>query len=78
MNKNPKLIKLKEARMNANFTIKELSNMLGISSSMYGYIESGEKRLSYDIAVKLADIFKTTPDKLFYEDFENFFKDIDI
>lgn len=75
MKNNPVLTKLREERLNQGWTIKYVANLMGISQSMYGYIENGGKRLSYDMAVKLADLFKMTPDELFYKDFEYFFKD---
>jgi putative transcriptional regulator len=76
MKNNPKLTKLREARQKKGLTIKYMANSLGISPSMYGYIENGDKRLSYDMAVAIADFFETTPDDLFYEDYEQFFKDV--
>ena len=72
---NPPLTTLKEYRKKSGLTIREVGVKLGISRSMYGHIETGEKRLSYKTAVSLAKIFKTTPDTLFLEDYEEFFKD---
>ena len=73
--KNPKLTKLRNIRESRGWTIKDVSQKLGISRSMYGYIENGEKRLTYDNAIKISEIFSLTPDLLFYEDFEEYFKD---
>lgn len=73
--KNPKLTKLRNIRESRGWTIKDVSQKLGISRSMYGYIENGDKRLTYDNAVKISEIFGLTPDLLFYEDFEEYFKD---
>ena len=70
---NPKLKKLREYRRSMKFSTKEMAHKLNISQSMYSYIELGQKRLSYTLAVKLANIFKVTPDELFYEDFKQFF-----
>ena len=75
MTDNPKLNKLRQERQKKGWTIKYVATLMEISPSMYGYIENGGKRLSYDMAVKLADLFKMTPDELFIEDFEYFFKD---
>lgn len=71
---NPRLNKLREVRIKSNLTMKDMSIKLGISKSMYDYIELGVKRLSYDMAVKIAEIFKMSPDELFYSDFDNFYK----
>lgn len=72
---NPPLTTLKEHRKKTGLTIREVGAKLGISRSMYGHIETGEKRLSYKTAVAIAKIFKTTPDALFLEDYKEFFKD---
>lgn len=41
---------------------------LGISPAYYSQIENKRRRLYYFLAVKMADIFKMTPDELFYDD----------
>ena len=46
---NPRLNKLREVRIKSNLTMKDMSIKLGISKSMYDYIELGVKRLSYDM-----------------------------
>lgn len=71
---NPKLTKLRSFRSEAGYTTKKMADMLGISQSMYDYIELGRERLSYDMAVKISEIFEVSPDELFYEDFEQFFE----
>ncbi len=71
---NPELMKIREYRKKAGWTIKEVGEKLGISRAMYGHIENGEKRLSYGVAVKLADLYGVTPDELFYEEYKEFFK----
>ena len=43
--------------------------MLKISKSFYWQIENKKRRLSYDIAVKIANIFGTKPDNIFYEEY---------
>lgn len=60
--------KLKEIRMKNNYTSKDIADILGISKPFYSQIENGRRRLSYDMAVKIANIFKMKPDELFYED----------
>jgi len=71
---NPELRNLKKTRNERKVTIREISKHLNISKSMYSYIENGDKRLSYDMAVNIASFFKTTPDALFKGDFKEFFK----
>lgn len=70
---NPKLNKLIKIRKTSKLTTKDMANKLGISKSMYNYIELGEKRLSYDMAIKIANLFDLSPDELFYCDFDNFY-----
>lgn len=70
---NPKLKRLREYRRKYGLSTSKMASLLSISQSMYSYIEIGKKRLSYDIAVKISELFNTTPDKLFYDDFKQFF-----
>lgn len=45
-----------------------MAKILKISKTFYWQIENRKRRLSYDMAIKIASIFKMTPDKLFYDD----------
>ena len=47
-----------------------MADTLKISKSFYWQIENDKRRLTYDMAVKIANIFKTTPDEIFYKDFK--------
>ena len=49
-----------------NLSYDDMSRMLGLSKSYYWQIENGYRRLFYDIAVKIADIFNLRPDDIFY------------
>lgn len=60
--------KLKKLRLKNKYTSKYMSDILGISKPFYSQIENGRRRLSYDMAVKIANIFKMKPDDIFYED----------
>lgn len=60
--------KLKEERYKNKYTAKQMSELLHISKPFYCQLENGSRRLSYDTAVKIAKIFKTRPDKIFYND----------
>lgn len=57
---------LKKMRIEKNLSRREIANLLGISQSYYSKIETGKKRLFYDMAIKIAIIFNTKPDKIFY------------
>ena len=76
--KNPKLNKLREMRKKAGLNTTEVAEIIGISQSMYSYIEIGRERLSYDIAVKLSELFKSSPDELFYNDFKQYYDKLSI
>lgn len=76
--KNPKLNKLREMRKKAGLNTTEVAEIIGISQSMYSYIEIGRERLSYDIAVKLSELFKSSPDELFYDDFKQYYDKLGI
>ena len=59
---------LKKIRLKNNYTSKDIADILGISKPFYSQIENGRRRLSYDMAVRIANIFKVKPDEIFYED----------
>lgn len=42
---------------------------LGISKPFYWQIEHGQRRLTYDMAIKIANLFGLKPDDIFYKDF---------
>ncbi|MBE6144794.1 MAG: helix-turn-helix transcriptional regulator [Firmicutes bacterium] len=43
-----------------------MAEKLNITISFYSQLESKKKRLYYDTAIKIADIFNMRPDQLFY------------
>lgn len=66
-----KLNRLRILRTQKHFTCSDMSDFLNISKAFYWQIEQGERKLSYDMAVKIADVFKRKPDYIFYNDFKN-------
>lgn len=58
--------KLKKIRKKSGLTIYDMADKLGITASFYSQIENKKRRLFYDMAIKIAEIFKTKPDNLFY------------
>lgn len=60
---------LKELRNSKKLTNKDMAEKLGISKPFYCQIENGSRRLSYDMAVRIAEVFNKKPDKLFYNDY---------
>ncbi|HIS90654.1 MAG TPA: helix-turn-helix transcriptional regulator [Candidatus Faecisoma merdavium] len=63
-------LKLKEARIKKGYTAKYMAEQLNISKPFYSQLENDRRTLSYIMAIKIADILKTKPDKLFYDDFK--------
>jgi len=63
--------KLKELRTSKNYTSRVMAKKLEISLSFYSQIENKQRRLSYEMAVKIAHIFKTKPDKIFYNEYQS-------
>lgn len=62
--------KLKEIRKAKKLTHQMMADSLNISKPFYWQLENGKRRLSYNMAVKIADILKTTPDNVFYQEFK--------
>lgn len=60
--------KLKELRSENKLTTQNMADKLGISKPFYSQIENGVRRLSYDMAVRIAKIFDVKPDTIFYDD----------
>jgi len=58
--------KLKMKRKQEKITQKQMAGMLSITISFYSQLENKKKRLYYDMAVRIADIFNMKPDQLFY------------
>lgn len=60
--------KLKEMRYRNKMTAKEVAETVGISKAFYCQLENCKRRLSYETAIKIANVFKVKPDYLFYDD----------
>ena len=63
--------KLKELRKRGKITSDFISKQLNISKAFYSQIENGKRRLTYDMAIKIANIFNMKPDEVFYNDHIN-------
>ena len=58
---------LKEYREKQNISVADIAKKLSISKVYYWQIENGKRNLYYNLAIKIAKVLKTKPDKLFYE-----------
>lgn len=59
---------LKELREKEGLSYEDMANKLGISKAYYWQLEHKNRRLYYDMAKKIAEIFKLKPDDIFFED----------
>lgn len=61
---------LEEKRKQSNYSYQNMADILKISKTYYWQLENNKRRMSYEMAVKIADIFKLKPDDLFYYEFK--------
>jgi len=61
------LDKLKEMRTKEVLTCQEVADQVNISKEYYWMIENGKRRLTYELAVKIASVFKSSPDYIFLD-----------
>lgn len=55
-------------RKKKGLSYDDMAKLLGISKAYYWQIEHKNRRLYYDMAKKIADIFGLKPDDIFFED----------
>ncbi len=61
--------RLKECRINNHYSFNYMAKELSISKTYYWQLEHNQRRISYEMAVKIAAIFKKKPDEIFYDEF---------
>lgn len=59
---------LKELREKEGLNYEDMAKILGISKSYYWQLEHKNRRLYYDMAKQIAEIFNLKPDDIFFED----------
>jgi transcriptional regulator with XRE-family HTH domain len=57
---------LKFYRLLKGFSMKELAEKVGISTSKYQQIENGEQTASSEVANKIAKILEVSPNRIFF------------
>lgn len=60
--------KLKEIRKQNKYSYQDMADKLNISKTFYWQIENNQRRLSYDMSMKIARVFNMKPDDIFYKD----------
>lgn len=58
--------KLKKIRLSTGYSLQAMANKLNVSKTFYWQIENKKRRLSYNMAIKIAKIFNMKPDELFF------------
>lgn len=61
---------LKELRLKIGLTVNEIAKLIGISPTYYWQIENRQRRLYYELAIKIAKVFNKKPDEIFYEEYK--------
>ena len=56
---------INELRKKYNYTVYDMAKMLNISPSHYNLLENKKRNLTYEMAIKIAKIFKRKPDSIF-------------
>ena len=62
--------RLKELRIKLGLTVSEMAKLVGISPTYYWQIENKDRRLYYELAVKISKVFNKKPDEIFYEEYK--------
>lgn len=57
---------LKFYRLRKELTMKEMAEKVGISQSLYSYIEKGEVNASQEVAEKICEILNVPREGIFY------------
>ena len=58
--------RIKELRLENNLSQEELAGLVGTSRRMISFYEEGERHLSLNLAIKIADVFKCSLDYMLY------------
>ena len=61
--------KLQQYRLKYHYSCQDMADKLNISKSFYWQIENRKRRLSYEVALKIANIFNVKPDVLFFDEY---------
>lgn len=68
MSKHVPKTRLRELRKQHDLTLSYIAHRAGVSIPHLSMIENGKRGLSYELAVSIASVFGTTPDKIFLDD----------
>lgn len=60
--------KLARLRKEHHYSYQDMANFLKISKCYYWQLEHKKRRIYYDMAKKIANIFKLQPDEIFFDE----------
>ncbi|WP_078391211.1 helix-turn-helix transcriptional regulator [Shouchella patagoniensis] len=60
--------KLKQVRLENHMTLEEVAKRIHVSTPFYWQVENGKRGLSYELAVRIANVFSLKPDDLFFDE----------
>jgi transcriptional regulator with XRE-family HTH domain len=60
-------LKLRELREKAGFSLRKAAVAIDVDVAILSKMERGERRFSKELVLKLAELYKTNPDKLVIE-----------
>jgi putative transcriptional regulator len=63
--------KLYELRTKNKLSMADIAKKIKISTPYYCQLENKQKRLSYEMVLKIATALNTKPDDLFYDEYKN-------
>lgn len=63
--------KLIVLRKEKGLTQRQVADQLGVTRSFYGMIETGDRNPTLDLARRIAELFGTSVDELFFADNSN-------
>ncbi len=64
------LEKLQKLRKKEGYSLQDMADKLGVCRAFYWQLEHRKRRMTYDRAIEIANIFHMRPDDIFYEEFK--------
>lgn len=58
---------LRDRRVLLGYTGEEIAKKVGITKGYYSLLETGNRRITYELALKIANILGVKPDDIFLE-----------
>lgn len=62
---------LRRYRERNGYSFQKMADLVGISKAFYWQIEHNQRRMTYELSMRIAKVFDLKPDDLFYEDMKD-------